>query len=150
MARHRLPPLVDTNVVDPTGIGAEPAEGGNALGRSAASGTLWLVAQRWVVRVTGLPTIAFLTRLLTPEQFGVVAAASAVLPFVLLLSELGLSVYIVQAPELSKRLLSTAFWFCLAVAATLSTALVLAAPVIADVLRVPAATPSSGGWRRPW
>jgi O-antigen/teichoic acid export membrane protein len=115
--------------------------GDSALGRSAASGTLWLVAQRWVVRVTGLVTIALLTRLVTPEEFGVVAAASAVIPFVLLLSELGLSVYIVQASELSKRTLSTAFWFCLAVAATLSTALVLAAPLIAAVLRVPAAAP---------
>src|SRR6478736_3798763 len=104
MARHRLPSVSDTIALD-----AAPGAGGGALGRPAASGTLWLAAQRWVVRVTGLVTVAVLTRLVTPEQFGVVAAASAVIPFVLMLSELGLSVYIVQAPELSRRTLSTAF-----------------------------------------
>ena|SRR5664279_3072762 len=136
MAKHRMHEESDMDVPETSDVREE-----GALGRSAASGTLWLVAQRWVVRVTGLVTIAILTRLVTPEQFGVVAAASAVIPFVLLLSELGLSVYIVQAPELSRRTLSTAFWFCLAVAVTLSAALVLAAPVIAEVLQVPAAAP---------
>ena len=119
---------------------SEPTPTGS-LGRAAAAGTLWLVAQKWAVRVTGLASIAILTRLVTPEEFGVVAVASSVIPFVLMLSELGLAAYIVQAADIEQRRLSTAFWFSAGAAVVLGGALVAAAPVLARLTGVPAATP---------
>lgn len=136
MGRHRSELDVDAPLVE---VRADQMQDGS-LGQSAARGTIWLAAQRWVLRLSGLITIAILTRLLTPEEFGVVAVATAVIPFVLILSELGLSVFIVQAPRLTHRILCSAFWFCLVVAIVLSTLLVLLSPAIANLMRVPAAT----------
>lgn len=82
-----------------------------SVGRQAASGVFWLTVQKWVIRLFGFVMIAILTRLLTPEDFGVVAAASSVLPFFYLLADLGFSAYIVQADTADRRMLSTGFWF---------------------------------------
>ncbi|MCB2177408.1 MAG: lipopolysaccharide biosynthesis protein [Actinomycetales bacterium] len=117
---------------------AEPGEG---LGRSAAAGAAWLTAQKWVVRLSGLVTISILARLVSPHDFGVVAAASAVLPFVLLLSDLGLSTYLVQAEDPDQRVLSTGFWFSLTAAFVLGGAMFAFVPVMVGLLDVPDAAP---------
>jgi O-antigen/teichoic acid export membrane protein len=111
------------------------------LGRSAAAGTLWLTGQQWVMRLTGLITVAVLTRLISPEDFGVVAAAMTVTPFILLLADLGLSTYVIQVKQLDQRLLSTAFWYSLSVAIALMAALAVFAPVIASAFHLPEAAP---------
>jgi O-antigen/teichoic acid export membrane protein len=111
------------------------------LGRSAAAGTLWLTAQKWVVRLSGLVTIAILTRLISPEDFGVVAAASTITPLVLILADLGLSTYVVQEKQIDQRLLSTGFWFSVSAGIALAAVLVVFAPVIASAFRLSEATP---------
>ncbi len=111
------------------------------LGRSAASGAAWLTAQKWVVRLSGLVTIAILARLVSPHEFGVVAAASVIVPFVLLLSDLGLSTYLVQADDPDQRTLSTGFWFSIAAAFALSGVLYAFVPVMVGLLNVPDAAP---------
>ena len=117
---------------------AAPAEG---LGRSAAAGAAWLTAQKWVVRLSGLVTISILARLVSPHDFGVVAAASAVLPFVLLLSDLGLSTYLVQAHDPDQRTLSTGFWFSLTAAFVLGGSMLAFVPVMVGLLDLPDAAP---------
>ena len=129
-AEHPLP--------DDDSIANGPTE---PLGRSAAAGTLWLTGQKWIARLSGLFTIAILTRLITPADFGVVAAASTITPFILLLADLGLSTYVVQEKQLSQRLLSTGFWYSASMAALLAGAMVLSAPLIADAFSLPEATP---------
>ncbi len=115
-----------------------PAE---PLGRSAAAGTMWLTGQKWATRLFGLLTIAILTRLISPEDFGVVAAASAVTPFVLLLADLGLSSYVVQEKTIDQRLLSTAFWFSASAALVLAGLIVAFAPIIATAFHLPDVAP---------
>ena len=127
----RLPPEEDLVTGGPTEL----------LGRSAAAGTLWLTGQKWVARLSGLVTIAILTRLISPEDFGVVAAASTVTPFVLLLADLGLSTYVVQEKQLDQRLLSTGFWFSVSAAMALAAVLVVFAPVIASAFHLSEAGP---------
>lgn len=100
-----------------------------SVGRQAASGVLWLTVQKWAVRLSGLVTIAVLTRFLSPEDFGVVAAASTVLPFFYLLADLGFAAYIVQVEHAGKRLLSTAFWFSALAGVVLAAAVAGAAPL---------------------
>ena len=115
---------------------AEPS-----LARAAASGAAWLTAQKWVVRLSGLVTIAILARLVSPHEFGVVAAASAILPFVFLLSDLGLSTYLVQADDPDERMLSTGFWFSLCAAVVIGGVLFAFVPVMVGALGVPDAGP---------
>lgn len=107
---------------------AEPEED---LGRRAASGVLWLTAQKWVVRVSGFATLVLLTHEIAPRDFGVVAAAMSVIPLVYLLSDLGFSTYLLQAEAVDQEGLSTAFWASVLAAAVLSLALVAVAPLLA-------------------
>jgi O-antigen/teichoic acid export membrane protein len=96
---------------------------------------MWLVLQKWAVRITGFVTIAVLTRFLSPEDFGTVAAASTMLPFFYLLADLGFAAYIVQADTTDRTMLSTGFWFSVLAGLLLSAALVLSAPLVGLVFR---------------
>lgn len=100
------------------------------VGRRTVAGVLWLTAQKWATRLLGFVTIAVLTRLLAPEDFGVVAAASTVLPFFFLVADLGFAAYIVQAKRTDRRMLSTAWWFSLIAGAVLSGLLIAISPVL--------------------
>ncbi|PWC05169.1 lipopolysaccharide biosynthesis protein [Agromyces badenianii] len=100
-----------------------------SVGRSAATGAVWLTVQKWAVRLSGFVTIAILTRFLGPEDFGTVAAASTVLPFFYLLADLGFAAYIVQVDRTDRRMLSTAFWFSALAGALLCGVLVAVAPL---------------------
>lgn len=136
--RDELPedPAVGQPQVDADSVGsvAEP------LGRSAAAGTLWLTGQKWAVRLSGFVTIAILTRLVSPEEFGVVAAAATVTPVLLLLADMGLSAYIVQADEVDPRTLDTAFWFSVATSLILAGGMALAAPLLAEAFGIEGST----------
>ncbi len=110
------------------------------LGRSAAVGALWLTAQKWVVRLSGFVTIAILTRLISPEDFGVVAAAATITPLVLLLADLGLSTYIVQADQVDSRTLSTGFWFSVVAGVVLAGGMAFLAPLLAAAFNIEGST----------
>lgn len=101
-----------------------------ALGRRTATSVLWLTGQKWAIRLTGFATIAILTRFLRPEDFGTVAAASTVLPFFVLLADLGFAAYLVQVDKASERMLSTSFWYSLIAGLVLCGALVVVAPLL--------------------
>jgi O-antigen/teichoic acid export membrane protein len=122
-------------------VSLDEAPSPEGLGQRAAAGAVWMTAQKWVTRLTGLATIAILTRVLAPADFGVVAAASTILPLVYLLSDLGFSSYIVQVRETENRMLSTSFWFSASVGALLCLVLVSAAPLIALIYHLPALVP---------
>ncbi|WP_448258184.1 lipopolysaccharide biosynthesis protein [Microbacterium aurum] len=104
------------------------------------SGVFWLTVQRWLARITGLVTIAILTRLLTPAEFGTVAAAMTLLPFFYLLADLGFAAFIVQAEQLGRRTLSTAWWFAAGAGIALWGVFFLAAPLMAVVFNAPGVT----------
>lgn len=136
-AGRDLSPTANTEAGDSAATNAEAGP----LGRSAAAGIAWSMAQKWVVRISGLATIAVLTRTVAPEDFGVVAAATAVTPFVLILADLGFTTYVVQSARLTQVLLTTGFWFSVFAGLVLSGGLVLGAPLIAAAFRIPEARP---------
>jgi O-antigen/teichoic acid export membrane protein len=107
------------------------------LGKSAASGFLWLAAQKWAVRASGFATLIVLTHQISPHDFGVVAAAMTVIPIVYLLSDLGFSTYLLQTDDLDQENLSTAFWTTVAAAVALSAALLAIAPLMGEAFRIP-------------
>ena len=110
-----------------------------ALGHQAVTSILWTASQKWVARIGGFVTIAILTRLLAPAEFGTVAAATAVLPIAYLLADMGFSTYVVQAKEIEQRMLSTAFWFSVVAGIILTGGLFASAPIFALVFHVPEA-----------
>lgn len=113
------------------------ASGGEGLGRRAASGVLWLTAQKWAIRASGFVTLIILTHQVAPRDFGVVAAAMSVIPLVYFLSDLGFSTYLLQADRVDRRSLSTAFWASLAAGTLLSVGLLAVAPLLAEAFGLP-------------
>lgn len=105
------------------------------LGKRAAAGVLWLAAQKWAVRASGFATLVVLTRHVSPREFGVVAAAMTVIPTIYLLADLGFSTYLLQAEEVDRKSLSTAFWASVAAGLVLGAGLWALAPLLAEAFR---------------
>lgn len=124
----------------PDGGRPDGAAAPGGLGATAASGVLWMTAQKWVTRIGGLATMAVLTRFVAPEEFGAVAAAMSVIPFIYLLADLGFSTYVVQADEVDERTLGTSFWFACVTGLLLAAGLFAIAPVFATVFAIPQVT----------
>jgi O-antigen/teichoic acid export membrane protein len=74
---------------------------------------------------------AVLARLLTPEDYGVVAMVTAVLGFTELFRDLGLSIATVQRQEITQDEVSGLFWINVLTGIALMVIIVAAAPVVA-------------------
>jgi O-antigen/teichoic acid export membrane protein len=103
----------------------------------ATSGFFWTTAQKWVGRIAGLVTIVILTRLLSPEDFGLVAIALSVVPFIYLLADLGFSTYLIQAENPKARSFSTAFWYSTVAGLLLAVGFVALGPLLELIIDAP-------------
>lgn len=132
----------DSSVPGTTGpsTGTTPAEE-ESVSRQAARGVMWMTAQKWVARLGGLVTITILTRLLAPEDFGLIAIAWTIVTLTYVLADMGLATYIIQAEKVTRDNLSTAFWVSLIVGAALGGVIFAVAPLLASLLDVPTAVP---------
>jgi O-antigen/teichoic acid export membrane protein len=82
----------------------------SSFGARVRSSLLWSALDKWGTRIMTLVVLVVLGRLLQPEDFGVVALASAYLAFVNILVDGGFGKALVQRKSLSARDASTAFW----------------------------------------
>ena len=78
-----------------------------------------------------LGSIAILARLLTPEDFGLIAMVTALTGFMEMFKDAGLSMATVQRAEISHDQISTLFWINLALSAVLMVLMVAFAPAVA-------------------
>lgn len=76
-------------------------------------------------------SIMVLARLLTPDDFGLVAMVTAVTGFILIFKDLGLSMATVQRAEIKHAQVSTLFWINLALSTILMLITLALAPAIA-------------------
>ncbi|HET7621719.1 MAG TPA: lipopolysaccharide biosynthesis protein [Gemmatimonadaceae bacterium] len=111
------------------------------LQRSALDGFLWLSAGNGVRAVLKIGVLAILGRLLTPADFGLVAAAAAVVWFTMIFSSLGVGPALVQRRELEPEHISTSFAFSLLLGLTLGALIAIFAPAIARVFRLEGLAP---------
>ena len=81
--------------------------------------------------VLSLGSTMILARLLTPQDFGLIAMVIAVTEFILVFKDLGLSTATVQQAEIDHDQVSTLFWINVALSATLMLITFALAPVIA-------------------
>jgi teichuronic acid exporter len=108
------------------------------LQRSAVSATMWSGVGS--VGRTGLhfATTVALARLLSPEEFGIVALLSVFTGVAGVFVDSGFSCALVQKRELTERDTSTVFYFSLLSSGVFAGLLCLAAPAIAVFFKVPA------------
>jgi O-antigen/teichoic acid export membrane protein len=113
-----------------------PAEEGKSQLRArAAKATTWALLDRGATRTLTTVVFIILARLLTPNEFGIVALALVIRNFLGVFIDQGFSEAIVQMPDLRSRYINTAFWTAIATGLVLALLIVLAGPFIArDIL----------------
>lgn len=96
-----------------------------------ARSVFWMVWSRGVVQVLSLLSTLVVARLLSPQDYGVMALAGIWTTTLALVVELGLGTAIVQFPDLEEAELNACFWLTLAAAGAGYVALFAVAPAIA-------------------
>jgi PST family polysaccharide transporter len=104
-------------------------------------GVFWSGAQVWGSRVTTFVVFVILSRLLTPEDFGLVAMASVFLALVETFQDQGFGDAIVQRADLQDEHLDTAFWTNLIFGILLTLVGISASPIMADLFHEPSLKP---------
>lgn len=96
--------------------------------------------ERYLLIALALGSSMLLARLLTPEEIGLYSVNLVFIGVAHMLRDFGISNYLVQAPELSRSEIRTAFGISLLLGSLLFIALCVAAPFIADFYKDPRLT----------
>ncbi len=114
-----------------------PTSSPESLGRRLMSGSVWMIAMRWSMRLLGLVSTAILARLLTPEDFGLVAMSAFAVGFIEVFSQLGVELVLIRHPNPQRRHYDTAWTFNLLTGLILGGLMVLVAPLAAAYFEEP-------------
>ncbi|MBN2005343.1 MAG: lipopolysaccharide biosynthesis protein [Anaerolineae bacterium] len=115
----------------------------------AISGSLWMLSAAGARQALTLLFVFVLARILTPDDYAAVALVSAVTVILQAISELGVSVAVIQRKKVDKRLLDSAFTLTFALFAAAAVSLLLLArpfahyyslPLLAPLMYIAAAT----------
>lgn len=104
-------------------------------------GTLFMAGSRITGMAVGLMSSAVMGRLLTPDDYGLVAMAMSLMMLLNLLKDFGLTTAVVQHEGLNSEQLDAVFWINLMVALAFAGLGVLAAPWIAAFYEQPRIQP---------
>jgi len=115
---------------------AEHQESGN-LGRQALRGGVVSVAIQYCNGVLQILAAIVLARLLTPEDFGLVAIITVLTSFAPLLIDFGLGDATTQRKTITPSQISSLFWLSTGVGSTAALALATCSPLIASLYREP-------------
>lgn len=99
--------------------------------RNATTGALLYLGMRWFDRLLGLVSTVVLARLLTPDDFGVIALATTAIGLASVLLDMGINIALVQKSSLSKGDIDTAWTLRLIQEGTLALLIALSAPLVA-------------------
>jgi PST family polysaccharide transporter len=98
---------------------------------------LWVFAGKLGNQVITLGIVMILARLLTPEDFGIVAASQVILVLSQVVVRFGIGAYLIQAEVLTPRIIGTAQTLILTAALAISALLLPLAGPIGDAINVP-------------
>ncbi|MEO1791303.1 MAG: lipopolysaccharide biosynthesis protein [Cyanobacteria bacterium J06629_19] len=111
------------------------------LQQKAIAGAAWAAVQNWGSQFGALIVFLVLARLLTPEDFGLVALANVFLAFVQVFLNQGFPQALIQRKNLEPEHIDTAFWTNIAVGVVLAIAGMIAAPWVSAAFDRTALTP---------
>jgi O-antigen/teichoic acid export membrane protein len=116
-----------------------PASGG--LTNRALGGMVWTFSGTGVQAVVQLAVLMALGRLLTPAEFGIMGAATVVIAFSQIVSQVGVGPALVQRKDLNTTHIRAAFTISGGLGFVLGAAVWFTAPLLADFYRIPAVEP---------
>lgn len=108
---------------------------------SSISNARWILLSQAMRIVVQLISLAVLSRLLSPAEYGLMAMCTVVMNFAYLLRDMGTAAAVIQRETLTDDMTSTVFWFNVGTGFALCLFLVLLAPMIAALFKTPAVTP---------
>ncbi|MDZ8024384.1 MAG: MOP flippase family protein [Nostoc sp. DedQUE11] len=111
------------------------------LRQKAFKGVVWSAIQNWGRQAIAFIVFFVLARLLGPEAFGLVAAASVFLSFIQIFLDQGFSSALVQRKELEPEHLDTAFWTNIGIGLLMTAFSIAAAELVANFFSQPELTP---------
>jgi PST family polysaccharide transporter len=111
----------------------------NDLKKLAVSGAIATAAAQVIKLAVQFGSVILLSRLLTPNDFGVFAMVAPVYGLVLMFQDLGLSQATIQRPQITHGQLTNLFWINLALSFGLAIALALLSPLIGYFYQEPQA-----------
>ncbi len=89
----RLSPGLQYLLVDCMSSDVEP------LGKKVVRGSIWMIGLRWSMRLLGFVNTIILARLLTPDDFGLIAMTVLATGFVMALTEAGSAQALIRHPD---------------------------------------------------
>jgi Membrane protein involved in the export of O-antigen and teichoic acid len=102
LAIDAVPPSEkDQATIDADIVAAAGAEA--TLDRSFARGLAWQGSVKWIVQLVTWATTIFVARILSPEDYGLLAMGSVLLAFIALLSESGIGMTIVAVRHITEE-----------------------------------------------
>lgn len=115
---------------------ARPAD---LRGRSVRGGLIvfWAQAAKFGLQTA---TTVVLARLLTPDDYGLVAMVTVVIAFAQMFRDAGLSAATIQHEHIAREQINSLFWVNLGISALLSACVLAAAPLVAAFYRQPQLT----------
>ena len=102
------------------------------VNRSLIKSSAWMVALRWTLRSIGLVNTFILARLLTPEDFGLVAMATLIIGLVEVFGQTGQILALIRHPNPTREHFDTVWTVSIMIGAVITVALWLLAPLSAQ------------------
>lgn len=102
--------------------------------RSVTNNVGWSVLSKTSTFGLKFVTVPILARILSPQEFGVVAVAQTVVMFLTMIGSAGLAASLILEPEEDTETVHSVFWVNLAVAVTMASVIYLCADLFAGLL----------------
>jgi len=109
------------------------------VNRSLVNSSVWMVALRWTLRGIGVINTFILARLLTPEDFGLVAMATLMIGLVEVFGQTGQILALIRHPNPSRDHFDTVWTVSIMVGGAITVILWLLSPFAADFFHEPRA-----------
>ena len=111
------------------------------VGGTALRGMVWLGAARWAAQLFTWASTLIIARLLTPDDYGLVAMAAAFTGFLEVITDMGLGSALVQSRDLAKRDVEATMGATFLLGAAAAIVIVLTAPLWAHIQGDPRIVP---------
>lgn len=109
----------------------------NSLTDKTISGFIWLLGSSGAQAILRVIFVAILARLLTPEDFGLIATAMLVISFTELVAQIGVGPALVQKKDITDKHITTAFSFIIFLGIGLYLFFLLINPLLASFFNMP-------------
>lgn len=102
-----------------------------AVRRHMVAGAAWMVSMRWSLKLIGVVNTVIIARLLTPDDFGVIAMAMILVGFLTEISETNVAIALIRNPNAGRDDYNTAWTIKILTGILLTIILIAVAPLIA-------------------